>query len=52
MEANDQRHAAFSLCSGKQHAILIALEPARDPELVLTLHSSKIETQIHSLPIL
>ena len=51
MEANDQRHAAFSLRSGKRHAIWIALEPARDPELVLTLRSSKIEIQIQSLPI-
>jgi hypothetical protein len=51
MEASDQNHAAFSLRSGKEHAILIALELARDPQLVLILRSSKIETEIQSLSI-
>jgi hypothetical protein len=51
MEANDQHHAAFSLRSGKEHPILIALELLRDSQLVLTLHSSKTDTQIQSLNI-
>jgi hypothetical protein len=51
MEANDQHHAAFSIRSGKEQAILIALGISRDPQPVLTLHSSKTETQTQSLSI-